>query len=475
MIYLVTNSKELFTNDTYTIISVEESLKLLEPLKIVGIDTETEGFSPYLKKLLLVQLGNREFQVVIDCRTIDIKLYRSYLESDRLFCGWNLKFDIKFLFYHGIIPINLYDGYLAEKMIWLGYPAGMHGLSLKAAGQNYLGIELDKSVRGEIIWRNSLTDRIITYAAKDVAYLEDIREKQIEILYNRGQKNALLLENKAITSIAYFEYCGVKLDKDKWTSKMNKDLEKLNTALSSLNEWVVKELPNSKFCEKILQGDLFSGFDAEPKCKINWDSPKQVIEIFEYLGFNLNAIDKKTKAVKKSVEAGIISKQSHLSSIVPIYLEYKEVQKVCSTYGQTFLDLVNPVTGRIHTNFFQIGTDTNRLSSGGGEDTEVIPGKTISLVNLQNLPADSETRSCFISEPGNLWISADYSSEESVILANISKDKAMLDIFKNKGDLHSLVAKMLYPEDLKDISVEEVKAKRPDLRRKAKAPEFNFM
>lgn len=179
--------------------------------------------------------------------------------------------------------------------------------------------------------------------------------------------------------------------------------------------------------------------------------------------------------MKKSVEAGIISKQSHLSSIVPIYLEYKEVQKVCSTYGQTFLDLVNPVTGRIHTNFFQIGTDTNRLSSGGGEDTEVIPGKTISLVNLQNLPADSETRSCFISEPGNLWISADYSSEESVILANISKDKAMLDIFKNKGDLHSLVAKMLYPEDLKDISVEEVKAKRPDLRRKAKAPEFNFM
>lgn len=87
MIYLVTNSKELFTNDTYTIISVEESLKLLEPLKIVGIDTETEGFSPYLKKLLLVQLGNREFQVVIDCRTIDIKLYKSYLESDRLFCG----------------------------------------------------------------------------------------------------------------------------------------------------------------------------------------------------------------------------------------------------------------------------------------------------------------------------------------------------------------------------------------------------
>lgn len=87
MIYLVTNSKELFTNEAYTIINVEDSLKLLEPLEIVGLDTETEGFSPFLKKLLLLQLGNRDFQIVIDCTTVDISLYKPYLESSRLFLG----------------------------------------------------------------------------------------------------------------------------------------------------------------------------------------------------------------------------------------------------------------------------------------------------------------------------------------------------------------------------------------------------
>lgn len=91
----------------------------------------------------------------------------------------------------------------------------MHGLSLKAAGENYLGIELDKSVRGEIIWRKQLSDRIIKYSADDVKYLEDIYQKQTDILYKRGQKNAILLENRAILPIAYFEYCGVKLDTER--------------------------------------------------------------------------------------------------------------------------------------------------------------------------------------------------------------------------------------------------------------------
>ncbi len=154
-------------------------------------------------------------------------------------------------------------------------------------------------------------------------------------------------------------------------------------------------------------------------------------------------------------------------------MKFKAAQKVTSTYGQNFLDLINPVTKRIHTSFNQIGTDTHRYSSGGGDDKEIIPGRKVPLVNLQNLPADAETRSCFVAEEGNKWISIDYGSEESVVLANIAKDKAMLDIFRNKGDLHSLVAKMVYPEELKDIDIKDVKKVRPDLRKAAKAPELN--
>ena len=473
MIYLVTNQLSLFDNDTYKIISVEESLRLLDSLTIVGLDTETEGFSPFLKKLLLLQLGNRDFQIVIDCTTIDVKLYKDYLESDRLFIGWNLKFDVKFLFYHGIIPRNLYDGYLAEKIRWLGWPSGMHSLSLKSAGENYLGIELDKTVRGQIIWRKELTDEIIKYAANDVKYLEDIMNAQTAILYERGQKLALELENKAILPTAYFEFCGVKLSNELWTTKMKKDEEKLRLAQEELDKFIV-DLYNkgtqdiSKFIE-IAQPDLFGFTVVGPKCKINWNSSKQVIPLLEFFGFDLMTKDKVKGGMKKSVDATVIEGQKDKHPIAEVYLKFKAAQKVVSTYGQNFLDLINPITGRIHSQFNQIGTDTHRYSSGGGD------GRKIPLVNLQNLPADAETRACFVAEKGNKWVSIDFCSEESVILANIAKDEAMLDIFRNKGDLHSLVAKMVYPEELKDIDVKDVKKLRPDLRKAAKAPEFELI
>ena len=478
MIYLVSNQKTLFKSENYKVIGVKESLELLNPLTIVGLDTETQGFSPFLKKLLLLQLGNRDFQVVIDCTTVDVALYKEYLESDRLFLGWNLKFDVKFLFYHDIVPKNLYDGFLAEKMRWLGYPSGIHSLSLKSAGENYLGIELDKSVRGEIIWRKELTDEIIIYSANDVKYLEDIMNKQLEILLPRGQKLALEVENKAILPTAYFEFCGVNLDVERWKAKMAKDQEALDKAKERLDNFVVdmykKDKGLSKFI-KIVEPDLFGFVKAGPACDVNWNSSKQVIPFLESLGFKLETRDKATGCIKKSVDATIIEGQKNVHPIAEVYLEFKAAQKVTSTYGQNFLDLINPVTGRLHTNFNQIGTDTHRYSSGGGEDKEVIPGKKVPLVNLQNLPADAETRACFCAEKGNKWISADYSGEESVILANIAKDTAMIDLFTNGcGDLHSLVAKMVYPEELRDIPVEDVKRLRPDLRKKAKAPEFTF-
>ena len=478
MIYLVTNQRTLFESEIYKVISVEESLRLLNPLTIVGLDTETQGFSPFLKKLLLLQLGNRDFQVVIDCTTVDVTLYKEYLESDRLFIGWNLKFDVKFLFYHGIVPTKLYDGFIAEKMRWLGYPSGMHSLSLKSAGENYLGIELDKSIRGEIIWRKELTDEIIIYSANDVKYLEDIMNKQLEILLPRGQKLALEVENRAILPTAYFEFCGVNLDAERWKAKMAKDQEALNKAKERLDNFVVdmykEDKSFSKFI-KIVEPDLFGFSKAGPACNINWNSSKQVILFLESLGFKLETKDKATGGIKKSVDATVIEGQKNVHPIAEVYLNFKAAQKVTSTYGQNFLDLINPVTGRLHTSFNQIGTDTHRYSSGGGEDKEVIPGKKVPLVNLQNLPADAETRACFCAEKGNKWISADYSGEESVILANIAKDTAMIDLFTNGcGDLHSLVAKMVYPEELHDIPVEDVKKLRPDLRKKAKAPEFTF-
>lgn len=461
MIYLVTKQQSLWASDRYKVISAEEALELLAPLSVVELDTETMGLDPYTKELLTVQLGCAEFQVVIDCTSVDIHLFKEYMENpQRMFLGWNIKFDLKFLYHQRIVPLRVYDGYLAEKLLWLGYPAGMHEMSLKAASINYLGVDMDKSVRGKII-QTGLTEDVIVYAAGDVSYLGKIRDKQLVELEKKGLLKAIDFENEFVKCLAYIEYCGAKLDVDKWKIKMATDLNNLEKYEAELNEWVEESQYSSKYCSVNIQGDLFNGFDTKPRCHINWTSSQQVIPLFEELGLNLKVLDKKTKHYKKSVDIKVVEPQASKSPLIPIYIKYKKAAIIVNTFGQKFLNLINPVTGRIHANFNQLGTDTGRLSS-----TEP---------NLQNLPHDAQTRACFVSDKGNRWISADYSGQESYLMASMANDEAMLDeLINGSGDLHSLTAKMVFQQIPRDMPLKDIKKNFKDLRQEAKGYEFCF-
>lgn len=461
MIYLVTKQQSLWTSDRYKVISAEEALELLAPLSVVELDTETMGLDPYTKELLTVQLGCAEFQVVIDCTSVDIHLFKEYMENpQRMFLGWNIKFDLKFLYHQRIVPLRVYDGYLAEKLLWLGYPAGMHEMSLKAASINYLGVDMDKSVRGKII-QTGLTEDVIVYAAGDVSYLGKIRDKQLIELEKKGLLKAIDFENEFVKCLAYIEYCGAKLDVDKWKIKMATDLNNLEKYEAELNEWVEESEYSSKYCSVNIQGNLFNGFDTKPRCHINWASSQQVIPLFEELGLNLKVLDKKTKHYKKSVDIKVVEPQASKSPLIPIYIKYKKAAIIVNTFGQKFLNLINPVTGRIHANFNQLGTDTGRLSS-----TEP---------NLQNLPHDAQTRACFVSDKGNRWISADYSGQESYLMASMANDEAMLDeLINGSGDLHSLTAKMVFQQIPRDMPLKDIKKNFKDLRQEAKGYEFCF-
>ena len=403
MIWLVTSQQELFDSTFYKKCTIEESLDLLKDMNPIGLDTETTGLDCWTDKLKLLQLGNKENQVVIDCFTVDINNYKELLEdSNKTFLGWNLKFDLKWLYRHNIFPQKIYDGYLAEKLLWLGYPAGMHPLSLKYASEHYIGVERDKSIRGKVIWAG-LTEDVIQYSANDVKYLEEIIKEQWKELQAKDLTTAIKVENKFVIPLAYCEYCGIHLDANKWKAKMQKDRAKLNKAVKALNEWVVKHYTNDKRFVKVdLQGDLWNGFNTDPQCVINWDSPKQVQILLEDIGFDLTVKDKKTGGIKKSIDAKVIKPQKDISDIAPIYLEYKEAAKVTSTYGQNVLNQINKVSGRIHTNYSQLGADTTRITSGGKDGN-------IEYINLLNIPADEETRACFTAEKGNSWISIDYS------------------------------------------------------------------
>nr|DAG91312.1 MAG TPA: Prex DNA polymerase [Crassvirales sp.] len=516
MIYFVTGQRELFEfpNAKYKCISVEESLKILEPLRVVGLDTETTGTEIWQGKLLTLQLGNKENQVVIDCMTTDVKQYKDYLESDRLFIIHNAKFDLRWLYKEHIVVRNVYDTYLAEKILFLGFPPGIVSLSLQACCDRYLGIFLDKTVRGQI--HAGMTEEVIVYAANDVVHLEDIMDLQLKTITARGQKVALDIENEFVRVLAYIEYCGIKLDPVKWKAKMDKDAERLRVAEQKLNEWVVdyvmkkgdpsliarnydthKKGKPAKLADNVYvvipQPSLFAEFDTGPQCIINWNSSKQVIRLFEELGFDLLVKDKKTGKMKKSVESKFIELQASKSSIVPLYLEYSAAFKVVTSFGQNFLDAINPVTQRIHPTFNQM-MDTGRLSCGSGgkgkggktkdddiaeeadENKDTSTQANDKSVNVQQLPATEETRAAFVPEKGHLLVDCDYGDQEGHVFTELSNDREWIAFYNDPAqrDGHSFVAKMCFPKDLDGVAEKDVKKVRKDLRDLAKKARFCF-
>src|SRR5574344_758306 len=110
MVYLVTNQQELFASDEYTIISIEESLRLLNSCKVLQYDSETSGRNARICDILCIQFGNKkaDFQIVIDTQSVNILLYKEILET-KLIIGQNLKFDLQFLYNYKIIPTDVYD------------------------------------------------------------------------------------------------------------------------------------------------------------------------------------------------------------------------------------------------------------------------------------------------------------------------------------------------------------------------------
>ena len=160
--------------------------------------------------------------------------------------------------------------------------------------------------------------------------------------------------------------------------------------------------------------------------------------------------------------------QKDKCDLISLYLEYKEAVKVTSTYGENFLKQVNPVSGRVHTNYQQLGADTTRLTSGGKDKAT----KT-EYVNLLNLPANAETRACFVAEKGNKWISIDYSGQETYLMASIANDEAIIkELTEGSGDIHSLTAYMSYHEIPRDTPIKDIKKKYHNLRQEAKGIEF---
>jgi DNA polymerase I-like protein with 3'-5' exonuclease and polymerase domains len=466
MVYFISNQTSLQAYEDIQLTSLEYLFEYFKLKKIIGVDTETEGFDVYQDKVLLIQFGDRDHQFVVDTTTINLKVFKEFLEDkSKIFLYHNAKFDLKFLYHAGIFPFeNIYDSFLGERVISCGISS--HRKSLQACVYRYFKHEMSKEERGLIHKLGIYNSRIINYAANDVVYLEGIRKFQLDKAKELQVEKTISLENLFVSVLTYVEYCGVSLDVEGWILKASKD-SKLMLELEEILNSEVEKLNNPKY---LSAPDLFS---TVPRCTIQWSSSKQVIPLFLELGLNLTVIDKKTKKEKLSIEDKVIASQVSIHPIIQAFSNYQKVAKLVSTYGNNFLKHINPVTGRIHTNFTQI-INSGRLSSGKEDPKDAKPGE----VNMQNIPSGKE-RHYFIPAKENNFIVADYTGQETQVLCYYANDESYRDYVTNPTkDLHSFMARLVDIADkgklseLRDLSDMEIKSNHSDKRTAVKPGTF---
>ena len=467
MIYYYSHDTTHTTVDTEYIKRIDTLKKfydwvtLYEKPIYLGVDTETEGFDPYTKDLITIQIGNENDQFVIYTKDLTTKEWDTikYILENYTIILHNAKFDLKFFYHKRIVPKNVICTYLQELVLTTGIDNIKR--SLEAVVDKYLGKTMDKKARS-LIFRAPYSERTITYAANDVEVLVPVHKHQYKELLQQELILAAKLENKFVKVLAYTEYCGIYLNKALWQKKMDNDLINLDKSLTKLNEFVIANHP--EFVNPQL--NLFSDNKI---VSVNWGSPKQVINVFKKLNIDTEIIDKETGDIKNSVEEGVIKPQQLNHPIIPLYLEYKGFEKVRSTYGEDFLNQIHPITGRIHTSFFQI-KKTGRLSCGGKDKDN-----KLEYLNLQNIPREQGTRGCFTAcDENHILIDGDFSGQEQIVLANESLEPGLLDFYdRGEGDMHSYICTKLF-EELKDVPLDEIPKKHKDKRQIAKIAGFSI-
>tara|TARA_R100001463_G_scaffold26997_6_gene62857 strand:- start:8837 stop:10735 length:1899 start_codon:yes stop_codon:yes gene_type:complete len=409
------------------LITEKEQTSLFKGLlqdECVQVDTETTGFDPHTKELLSLQLGTSDgtCQYVIDAKEVNISeipLIKEILETVPSIYH-NAKFDLGFLHKHGIYPKEVMDTFLNECIITTGL--SQRSLGLDAVAFKYCDAVMTKDIRGNI-HREGLTPRVIRYAADDVKFLKAIYDSQMEKVAELGLERTISLESQYVRALAYTEFCGFKLDTEKWLQNDANHQEQEKEAERAVVNWIFDNLP--QYREPQL--DLFS---EDKSVSIKITSTKDMTEVFKGLGVDTTVMFRGKP--KDSIESKHLKKFKNEYPLIPIYLKYMEKRKLVTTYGESFLKHVNKGTGRLHSNFWQI-LNTGRISS--------------SDPNLQNIPSDENIRKCFVADEGNTLVVADYSAQETRVLADMANERNYIEFFKNgDGDSHSMVASRMFSE-----------------------------
>ncbi len=332
----------------------------------------------------------------------------------------NLKYDEAILHRYGVevgaiafdpmLASYLYDGSVERH--------GLDALALRWLGHRAMSYEEVAGKGGkEIPFAHVPVARATVYACEDAA----VTLRLVDVLQPRLEECGLIemlqdLELPLSRVLGRMELCGI--------SVLPERLRELSRRLGAR------------------MADLETKAHEAAGVRFNPGSPKQLAGIlFDRLG--LTPV-RRTKS-GPSTDSTVLESLKDAHPLPGVVLEWRQLQKLRSTYADTLPAMVNPRTGRLHTSFHQAVAATGRLSS--------------SRPNMQNIPIRSEAgreiRRAFAAPSGHLLLSADYSQIELRVLAHLSEDPSFIHAFEEDQDIHSRTAAEVYGVPLDQVSREQ--------------------
>ncbi|WP_423146539.1 DNA polymerase I [Rubrolithibacter danxiaensis] len=435
------------TEHTYHLIDTPEKRKelieLLQAQNIFCFDTETTGMDANNSELVGLSFAINPGEawyvpMPVDqdqCSSI-VKEFKLVFENESIAkIGQNLKFDILMLNWCGVkVKGELFDTMLAHYLI---DPDTRHNMDILA--QNYLNYTpvsitslIGSKGKNQGNMRDVELEKIKEYAAEDADITLQLQQVFTPMLKSaNADKLAGEIENPLIYVLADMEREGVKIDQP---------------TLADFSVQLQQEIVQ-------LEKTIYE----KAGVRFNIASPRQLGEVlFDKLQLDPKA--KKTKTGQYQTGEDVLTALAGKSDIAKDILDFRQMQKLKSTYVDALPLMINPKTGRIHTSYNQAVAATGRLSSNNP--------------NLQNIPIKTErgreVRKAFIPrDDDHVILSADYSQIELRLIAEISKDENMMDAFMKGLDIHTSTAAKVYGVAIEDVDSTQ--------RRNAKAVNFGII
>ena len=400
------------------------------------LDTETTSTSPIDAELVGLSFSVQEHEAYYvpippqrEAAQRVLEIFRPVYEDEHLLkIGQNLKYDLEVLHNYGIeLRGQLWDTMIAHYLI---QPELRHNMDYMAEIYlNYKTIHIDELIGPRGKQQRSMRDlspqEVYEYACEDADITLQLKNTlEPELKKHECEDLFYQIEMPLMPVLAEMEMNGVCID----TDSLAETSKQLTQRMLDIERRIYE-----------LAGETF-----------NIASPKQVGDIlFDKLKIVEKA--KKTKKGQYVTSEEVLQQLRHKHEIVGLILDHRGLKKLLGTYIDTLPTLINPRTGHIHTSFNQTITATGRLSS--------------SDPNLQNIPVrgedGKEIRKAFVPEPGCLFFSADYNQIELRVMAHLSGDENMIEVFREGKDLHAATAANIYKKPIEEVTRDErTKSKR---------------